>query len=300
MVMANLKFSETLLENLRQSLCIPWCGAGLSKACDLPLWGELVQKLMHYSFASNFISTEEYDELRHLQARGKYDDIVDFCRLSLGEIEYSIFLERLFGGDIKPSRIHECLAQFPVPAMFTTNYDRVLENILIKNKGVFPVLTAQDASGLWRQASKKEFFLLKIHGDISKPGTVILSSSDYTKHVFGNQAFMTFLTNTLLTKSMLFIGTSLNDVYVKRMLEETMFITGGLSVPHFAILANVGTIEKRMLRERFNIHVIAYTTTSESDHVPAICHILQTMLHAAAADGGQEPHRSPVSDEEHA
>ncbi len=78
-----------------------------------------------------------------------------------------------------------------------------------------------------------------------------------------------------------------------------MFITGGLSVPHFAIVANVGTIEKRMLRERFNIHVIAYTTTCEGDHVPAICHILQTMLHEAAADGRQETPRPRVPDEAH-
>jgi SIR2-like domain len=124
-----------------------------------------------------------------------------------------------------------------------------------------------------------------MHGDISKPGTVILSSSDYTKHVFGNHSFMTFLTKTLLTKSILFIGTSLNDIYVKRILEETMFITGGLSVPHFAILANIGTIEKRMLRERFNIYVISYKTTCEGDHVPAIGHILHTMLQEAAAEG---------------
>src|SRR6266702_3458692 len=52
--MDDLKLSETLLDNLRQSLCIPWCGAGLSKACDLPLWGELVKKLITYSFASDF------------------------------------------------------------------------------------------------------------------------------------------------------------------------------------------------------------------------------------------------------
>jgi hypothetical protein len=84
--MDDLKFSETLLENVRQSLCIPWCGAGRSKACDLPLWGELVHKLIQYHFSSNFISQEEYVELMNLQARGKYDDIVDFCCLSLGEI----------------------------------------------------------------------------------------------------------------------------------------------------------------------------------------------------------------------
>ena len=108
---------------------------------------------------------------------------------------------------------------------------------------------------------------------------------------------MTFLTNTLLTKSMLFIGTSLNDVYVKRILEETMFITGGLSVPHFAILANVGTIEKRMLRERFNIHVIAYTTTGEGDHVPAICHILHKMLQEMTEERDPETNRSSWSDE---
>ncbi len=54
--MDDLKLSETLLDNLRQSLCIPWCGAGLSKACDLPLWGELVKKLITYSFASDFIT----------------------------------------------------------------------------------------------------------------------------------------------------------------------------------------------------------------------------------------------------
>lgn len=153
------------------------------------------------------------------------------------------------------------------------------ESALVKRTASLPtVLTSQDTSSLWRKSARNEFFILKIHGDINRPDTVILSSRDYTQHVFGNLAFMQFLQRIFMSKSILFVGTSLGDVYIRRFLEETTFLTEGVGMLHFAILPNTGSIRSRLLRDKFNIHVITYDLADfDGDHQAAVERILQRL-----------------------
>ncbi len=276
--MDNHRIPEILLENIQNSLCIPWCGAGLSKACGLPLWEDLAMRMIESTYKSKLITKEEYEELLDLHEDDKYEDVVDFCRLSMGQSEYSEFLEKIFGGDIEPSILHDCIAKLRVPAILTTNYDQLLEKSLFKRyKRLSPIFTAQDLSSIWRRIAKGDFFLLKLHGDITKPDTVILSSRDYTQHVFENNEFMQFLHNLFLGQSILFISTSFKDEYVKRLLEETMHMTKGFAMPHFAILADVGKIQAGTLRERFNVHVITYDSRKNTAHEENISSILEEL-----------------------
>src|SRR4029078_11356490 len=109
--------------------------------------------------------------------------------------------------------------QLPVPAILTSNYDRLLETSVAKLTGSLArVLTSQDSTTLWTHLAKREFFILKVHGDITKPDSVVFTSRDYTNHVFGNLPFMTFLQRLLLGHSVLFIGSSLSDIYMRRIL----------------------------------------------------------------------------------
>jgi hypothetical protein len=247
---------DTLIENLRAGLCVPWCGAGVSLASGMPSWSQLVESIID-TCTSNGLDAAGTAELKSLAQRGNLDDVVDFARGFLGEGEYRQFLSRLFGGSSHPNEIHTSLMDLPVPAVFTTNYDRLLEQALIAKSGVLPnVYTSHDGTMLWRQFATRQFFVLKVHGDIVRPDTVVLSSRDYSKHIFGNLAFMSFLQRIFVSTSILFIGTALADQYLRRLLEETTFMTQGVAMPHFAIMVRTGPIEKRLLRDRFNIRII--------------------------------------------
>lgn len=120
------------------------------------------------------------------------------------------------------------------------------------------MLTNRDVPTLWRRLAGNEFFILKVHGDIERHETIVLSSKDYTDHVFDNLPFIQFLQRLLMAKSVLFIGTSFTEPYVLRLLEETRFLTAGIGLQHFALLPNTGRIRSRLLRDRYNVGVINY------------------------------------------
>jgi hypothetical protein len=144
-------------------------------------------------------------------------------------------------------------------------------------------LTAQDAQTLWKQVARREFFILKVHGDIVRPDTLVFTSRDYTSHVFGNLPFMGFLQRLMLSHSVLFIGSSLTDVYIRRILEETSYMTRGVGLPHFALLPNVGSVQARILRDRYNIRAISYDPGPSSEHEPCVLEVLAALTDASKA-----------------
>ena len=271
----------TLADNLRNGLCVPWCGAGISIPSGMPSWHQLVDEFIHASRSYGLNETQE-TELREMFQANALEDIVDFCRDFLGEGEYRNFLQKILEADRQPSRIHELIATWPVPALLTSNYDRLMEGAIAAKTGAIPkVLTADDTATLWQHFAKNKFFLLKVHGDIVRPPTVVLTSRDYTNHVFGNLPFMTFLQRVVLSRSVFFIGSSLQDIYLRRILEETTHMTGGVGMPHFALIPNPGTIRSRLLRDRYNIIVVSYDPASQPSHEEAVLHALGEIGDAA-------------------
>ncbi len=261
--MNSLKIPQTLVEHLQSGLCVAWCGAGMSIASGLPTWLQLVNEFI-VACSSSGLSADDYDELRSMQEAGQLDDVIDYCRDFLGEGEYRQFLARLFENSGPPSELHQKIIRLPFPAILTTNYDRLIEQTIAQQTSTIPtILTNHDVTPLWRRTSKNEFFVLKVHGDIDRPDTVVLSSQDYTQHVFGNLPFMQFIQRLFMSKTVLFLGTSLQDVYIRRFLEETRYLTKGVGMPHFALIYRAGNIQARLLRDRYNVTVISIEDWSE-------------------------------------
>jgi len=170
------------------------------------------------------------------------------------------------------SCLHEKLLDIPFSAILTTNYDKLIEHAVAnRNSKIPPVFTNRDTPTLSRRLAENEFFILKAHGDIERPETIVLSSKDYTDHVFGNLPFIQFLQRLLTAKSVLFIGTSFTEPYILRLLEETRCLTAGVGLQHFALLPHAGIIRSRLLRDRYNVSVINYDAVAcDSQHVIAI------------------------------
>jgi hypothetical protein len=261
----SLIIPDTLLDHLRAGQCVAWCGAGISLMSGLPSWSELVTGLIA-ACEKKGLPSGDCKEL-HQMLEGKfYDDVVDYCRSFLGTGEYRKFLVGLFRAQRNPSALHQQLARLPFAAVVTTNYDAILENLIAQDRGVIPTILSnekKDVTELWPMFARNEFFIFKAHGDINRPETVVLSSRDYANLIFGNPGFMQFIQVLFISKSLLFVGTSLSDLYVRRMLEEIRYLSGGVAMPHFAICPRPGPILSRSWRERFNVSVIPYDHEDE-------------------------------------
>ena len=250
---------KRLIDNLRKGLVIPWCGAGVSIASGLPDWKALAGRMIDAALESGAISESQEAELNKMHDASAFVDVIDFSRERLSTNDYRDLLEELVGSDTAASRIQMSVAGLNAPAIFTTNFDRLIEGAVTEKTGAAPaVFTSRDMQSIVRYFVRGWFFILKVHGTIENPQTVVLSGRDYTQHVFGNSAFMQFLHLIFMSRSVLFIGTALGDAYLRRLLEENAYLTGGAGMQHFALRTrdDAGEILTKILRDRFNITVI--------------------------------------------
>jgi hypothetical protein len=270
---------DRLIKQIREGKAVVWGGAGLSIPSGLPRWSELVDEFITKSRQYG-LSADEYDELKVMHQGGSFDDVVDFCRDRMGPFEYGEFMRERFTQSYKPSSLHKLVCDIGFSAVLTTNYDKLLEDAWLQIRGTLPspVLTNKDAGAVGPRLNNNDFFFLKVHGDIDRPDSIVLSARDYTEHIFGNRAFMDFLERLYSSKTILFVSTPFNEYYIRRMLEQARYVTGGTSVPHFAILRGIGPVQRKVLQDRYNVTAISYdpkTHTSEAAVTDALTEIKQ-------------------------
>lgn len=110
----------------------------------------------------------------------------------------------------EPTENHKNLAKLPINTYWTTNYDNLIERALEKaNKSFYVKLRDADLRAM---GSSDDVKVYKMHGDISDPGSAVLTRSDYERYVYGDRKlFRNVLEGDLLSKTFLFLGMSFTD-----------------------------------------------------------------------------------------
>ena len=118
--------------------------------------------------------------------------------------------------DFTPSPVHEELAQMDIDAVYTTNYDDLLERAFaIAGRAVLPVITYSD---LATRPPVGTVQIVKYHGDFAVPETLVLTESQYFERMTLDTAMDIRLRADALSRSLLFVGYSLSDVNVRYLL----------------------------------------------------------------------------------
>ena len=76
-----------------------------------------------------------------------------------------------------------------------------------------------NASDVISALANNRFFVLKAHGDIDRKDTIILSERDYRDMTYRRPGFKAALNTLFISKTILFVGTSLSDTDVNLVLE---------------------------------------------------------------------------------
>lgn len=135
------------------------------------------------------------------------EDVENVCgRPALIElIQRSLNDDQLF-----PSDVHMKLLALPWQDVYTTNYDTLLERCADKlkeqNKRYYTTIRNSQDIGM---ASSP--FLMKLHGDIDTPSSIIITEDDYRKYSTSHQAMISHIQTTIMTKTLVLIGFSGND-----------------------------------------------------------------------------------------
>lgn len=195
-----LHLLELLSEELRQRTLALFVGAGVSKDAGLPLWNELVAPLRE-SLALPCTADAPDVAQHYVDAHGRLA-LLKYLAVTLGCVQ-------------TPGRMHEVLADLPVSIVVTTNYDQLMERALAR-RGEPPVVIARDSQvdDALRGASIERQYrpvVVKLHGCLSDPDTIVLTRNDYRGYAPQHAKMIDCLRQLLATQTFLFVGFSLTD-----------------------------------------------------------------------------------------
>jgi hypothetical protein len=187
--------AEDLGARARAGELAVFLGAGVSAAAGLPTWEALLDELAERAGLG--------EELTAGLTGLPPQDAAALLARELGRGELTAYVQQRFGPG-PYALAHALIAGLPVREFVTTNYDPLVE------------LAAADVGRPLRvlpfeEAAPGEPWLLKLHGDAAHPDSVVLTREQYLEFGDHRTALAGVLQTLLLTRHVLFVGTSMLD-----------------------------------------------------------------------------------------
>lgn len=260
-----------LVDAIRSGRIAPFVGAGLSKSCDYPMWGEVLRKIAQRLAGLGVQDIEplmqQYDYLQAAQV---------LHEASAQQVEHFIRTEFQQRHPIRgPVTLLLDLAR---GCIVTTNFDTVIED-LFREKGQ-PLdgymHGTQAGNNFVQRLLRGERCILKLHGDAGQPNTHVFTQAQYQAAYGEPLAFQNQLPRALrqifISHSLLFLGCSLEqdktlDLF-KSVIDEAAF-----EIPdHFALLNDSASPPDRARKEarllQLKIRPLWYPTPLDSGGKP--------------------------------
>lgn len=213
---------QPLVDAINENKVIFFLGAGSSMNAGLPSWSNIVRDVL--------ISKKDYIDKASSYLAALDDGILSPAEV-LDKIEsskkyiYPIFESSLRNG--LPSELHKKLACIS-KKYITTNYDNLIESC-------FDDITVIDHTSEYNlsKIDSTDSFVLKIHGDCSAMDQCIIFSNDYEK-LYAENGLAKFQLEKLFSEyTVVFIGFSFQDQYVKTLFELVSKLFKGYGREHY-------------------------------------------------------------------
>lgn len=192
----------------KEKLIVPFIGAGFSRVLGLPNWGELVNK----------ISTEIGFDPEIAALYGDYLQLAEYYIQQKGSIgPLRSDLEHVFNNpaiDVSSSRAHMLLPELKCQAIYTTNWDNLIERAFdAKGLPVNKIVTVDHL----KKADPHRTSVVKFHGDFTDDNSIVFTESSYFGRMDFESPLDIRLRSDMLSHTLLFIGYSLSDFNVRYM-----------------------------------------------------------------------------------
>ncbi|MHA1971723.1 MAG: SIR2 family protein [Candidatus Hodarchaeales archaeon] len=255
---------KDLLENIFTGDAIAVIGSGLSIAAGLPSWEDFIELLI-IECEQNYPLFKGGNEFRESLKQGYLLEVASECRKVLGKSSFRDLVQRIFRvSSDKVTIFHRLIFEIPFCAILTTNYDNLLEQAYTlsrRKKYPLSVYTQKNIAQLSRLVYEKDFYILKLHGDVNDMDTLILDFKDYQDIIHNSKAYEKAFTALSSTKTLIFIGYGLRDPDLNLLLSEQSAAFKGYNRRHFAFLPNPNNVVSKALFEKYNLTTIPYNAS---------------------------------------
>lgn len=236
---------DRIYELIRKGEVVLFCGAGMSIEAGYPSGWALAQTI--FNSLTEAERSQINGELTLPDLSEAYIDLKLGKRNSLVQI-----LKQEFSKEPKSLTLHESLMHAPqIKTIITTNYDTLFE----KAYGEHAVVIRQNEDVPYMPTDKVQ--IIKIHGDLSLPDSVLISKSDYTRY-FDTQKqelVWTLVKEKLATKNVLFAGYSLEDVNIESIITKITQQLGGNTREMFLLAPDLPELKVQSL-SRKGVHYL--------------------------------------------
>lgn len=280
------EFDPFFVTQVREGKCVLFAGAGLSAAAGYPSWASLLRGIVE--IAQKSVPDLKVAGLQAYFAEGKLLDAAAYLRGAMGAQPFYEALRALLKErDVAPSATHKLLARFSFRAIVTTNFDQLIERAY---DGKLPVATQRDNNDLAKYLGEGTRFLFKVHGDIDRPDTIVLTSEEFAQVTVDNKALKSGISALLLTSTLLFVGYSHSDPDLDLFLREHLQVFGKEGARRFALMRSgdpKSEIQADLLQQK-SITVLPY---AKHEELPAF---FERLLQAVDAHAEQLTSKPPL------
>lgn len=258
---------DELVSSFQENNGVFFVGAGLSIPSGYPTWANLINELIERGEKQGRISAEKKAEYEQLMTDpNRFLMLAEELRIELGSIYTRYMEERFQNTDLEPTINHEYIVKTNGSLIITINYDDLLEkaynSVYRKHPNVFIYTQSREsANNFW----KNRFFILKAHGDAQRDvETLILSQKDYRKTLYKESGYRSLLQTIFTTKSIFFVGVSMNDPEFNQLLDYLHDSYHGGGPIHYLLMEKEKTLSvlSRRYLDDFNIQTVMYDNSA--------------------------------------
>jgi hypothetical protein len=259
-------------------------GSGVSASGVTRRGSRIRQWYSFLEYASSRLSNEEGQELiKNYLEDNNYLFAAEVIKNSLSSTDWAQLIQDEFGQIADPSDLHRAIVSLDQRIIVTTNFDKLLENAWadpsIRGTHFPQVITSLNPSA-FKILREGRSYLVKLHGTVDDPESIVFTQSDYTKHAYINWAYSSFIETLLTTYTVLFIGFSMNDPALSRLV-EIHAQRYPLCRPHYIFTAGpINDTVKELNRNLRRLYVMEYSP--ENNHSQLVDQIKDLALQSRA------------------
>ncbi|QJD86347.1 SIR2 family protein [Cohnella herbarum] len=257
-----INLPTAMVDMLKDGNCGLFIGAGISMSSpsNLPGWGKLLSNMIQHGIDLGRVDYKESIELTECVEKELLLEVAEYLADKL-QGQYREYLVSIFdGSNLRSNDNHKYIAQINTPLIVTTNYDKLLEGSM--DNPLICFLSPTMLQQIHKPGNRKK--VLKIHGTISEPESLILSEKDYVRLM--SREDLALVTKSYFHRySFVFLGCSLTDPDILMFLKNLNNVFLGSTSPHYALVkqGSFNNIQSQYYKNTYNICLIPFDEYSE-------------------------------------
>ena len=203
--MANIdKQLQMLFSNIADpKKLVFFVGAGISTSAGFPLWDAATKSALNFAKEKGLTQrAKAYADEKFEKAQ--YYEVFELLQKELPEPTFYEIATKAFKGNNKATELHRLLVKIDGHGIITTNFDECLTSACVLERGAPSITNISEAM------ATDQFFIVKPHGSILTPRSMVLSTSDW-KNSESKRDFEDLMAQTASMHQFVFLGYSMKD-----------------------------------------------------------------------------------------